>query len=225
MRERQWYYMKDGQQCGPVSEAALIDLFHQGALGASTRVWTRGMEDWHEASTVNALAPAVLPPLRREPPLAPQSLSRERPTSVAVFGILNIVFGSLGLLCMAFGLIARFVWPDVMNHEDSDTPWTLLSGAVGFACSMLLIVVGIGLLYLKRWARIWCLGYGWFAIVWSLIGMVNSMWAIKSVASEYPQMAVAGGIGVLFGGLVCLVYPALLVIFMQRPNVRQACTK
>jgi hypothetical protein len=225
MRERQWYYEKDGKQCGPISEAALIDLFHQRALEASTRVWTRGMEDWHEALTVNALAPAVLPPLRREPPLAPRSFGRERPTSVAVFGILNIVFGSLGLLCMAFGLIACFVWPDVMNSEDSDTPWTLLSGTVEFVSSMLLIVVGIGLLYLKRWARIWCLGYGWFAIVWGLISIVNSTWAIRSVASEYPQMAVAGGIGILCGTLVYLVYPVLLVIFMQRPNVRQACTK
>ncbi len=225
MNEREWHYVKDGQQYGPVSEAALIDLFHQGVLGPSTRVWTQGMEDWHEASTVNALAPAVLPRSQREPLLAPQPFGSERPTSVTVFGILNIVFGSLGLLCMPLVLIASFVWPDGMNRPVWDTAWTVLSDAVGFVSSILLIVLGIGLLHLKAWARVWCLGYGWFAIVWGLVGMAITIPLLTSIAGEHRHIAVAVVVGGVCGGLTGLIYPALLIIFMQRPNVKEACAR
>jgi hypothetical protein len=37
--------------------------------------------------------------------------------------------------------------------------------------------------------------------------------------------AIGGTIGGLGGGLVSLVYPILLVIFMQKPNVKNACTR
>ena len=165
MNERQWYYVKDGQQCGPVSEARLIELLRDGTLGPSTRVWTQGMEDWHEASTINSLVPAVLSPLQGGPPLAAQSLRPERPASVTVFGILNIVLGGLGMLCMPVGLIAILAMPHVGNPAALPKVWLLFSSAIGFVCTVLLIAAGIGLLYLKAWARVLCLGYGWFAII------------------------------------------------------------
>ncbi len=225
MNERQWYYVKDGQQCGPVSEAGLIDLLHQGTLGPATRVWTQGMEDWHEASTINALVPAVLPPLQGEPPPAAQSFRPERPTSVTVFGILNIVFGSLGLLCMPVGLFAILAMPNAMNTAGSNTVWMLLSGVVGLACTIFLIIAGIGLLYLKAWARKGSLLYGWFAIIWGIIGVAFNVCFMTSSMGGSAERVVPSVIGGVCAGSIGLIYPVLLVIFMHRPNVKQACTR
>ena len=225
MNERQWYYVKDGQQCGPVSEVALIDLLNQGTLGPTTRIWTQGMDDWREASAVEGLIAGTSPLLQGGPPLAAQSLRPERPTAVTVFGILNIVFGSLGLLCVPVGLIAIFAMPNAMNTAGSNTVWMLLSGVVGLACTIFLIVVGIGLLYQKAWARTGSLVYGWFAIIWGIIGAGLNIWLMTSRVEAYSPSIIPSMIGGVFGGLIGLIYPILLIIFMRRPSVRNACTR
>jgi len=224
MNERQWYYVKDGQQCGPLSEARLIELFHQGTLGPATRVWTQGMDDWREASAVEGLI-AGTSPLLQGVPTVPESFRPERPTAVTVFGILNIVFGSLGLLCMPVGLIAILAMPNAINTAATVKAWMLLSGVVGLACTIFLIVVGIGLLYLKAWARTGSLVYGWFAIIWGIIGTVVNFGLIPSGGYGLSHDALPGTIHGIIGGLVGLIYPILLIVFMRRPNVKEACTR
>jgi hypothetical protein len=143
---------------------------------------------------------------------------------VTVFGILNIVFGSLGLLCMPLGLIASYSM-NTLGPAVGATAWMLVSAAVGFVCTILLIAVGIGLLYLKAWARTWCLVYGWFAIVWGIVGMVVNFAMMTAGAHAYPRSELPAVIGGMLGGLLGLIYPILLVVFMRRPNVKNACTR
>lgn len=38
-----WYYAKDGEPCGPVSEPELIKELGTGKLDRTTLVWTEGM--------------------------------------------------------------------------------------------------------------------------------------------------------------------------------------
>lgn len=57
-RSSNWYYAKDDQQQGPVSEADLKRRLASGLLGAETLVWRDGMEKWAAASSVGELAPA-----------------------------------------------------------------------------------------------------------------------------------------------------------------------
>jgi len=215
MNEREWYYVKDGQQSGPVSQTRLIELLQEKTLGPATLVWTAEMENWREASTIDFSAP----------PVALQPFRPERPVPVTVFGILNIVFGSLGLLCMPLGLIGIFAMPNVMNAAVAVKAWMLVSSAVGFVCTILLITVGIGLLYLKAWARTGAVVYGWFAIIWDIVGMVASLGLIASGGYGHSHSALPGAIGGIFGGLVGLIYPVLLIVFMRRPDVRNACTR
>ncbi len=224
MNERQWYYMKNEQQYGPVSESSLVELFHDRTLGPETQVWTQGMEDWRQASSIDELAPLISSALQTTATAAPQSFVPQRPTSVTVFGILNIIFGSLGLICTPVGLVAIFVMPNAMNPDGSAIAWLLLSTVIGFGCTILLLTVGIGLLYLKAWARIWCLGYGWFAIVWGIVGMIVNIGLSVSGASGYNQDTphVIGG---FCGGLIGFVYPILLVVYMRSPNVKNACIR
>ncbi|MHC4511192.1 MAG: DUF4339 domain-containing protein [Planctomycetota bacterium] len=55
MNEQEWHYVKDGRQCGPVSQAKLVELLREGTLGPETLVWTQEMEDWRQASAMDGL--------------------------------------------------------------------------------------------------------------------------------------------------------------------------
>jgi len=225
MNERQWYYIKDGQQYGPVSEARLVELFREGTLGPTTQVWTEGLDNWSQASQIDGLVRLAESALPTAPSVSPQSSADTRPTVVTVFGVLNIVFGGLGLLSMPCGLIVLFAMPNIMNPTEGVKVWLLFGSIVGFACTILLIAVGIGLLKLRAWARKWCLIYGWFAIAWGIIGTIINILLITSGAYGYSDDAAPSAIGGVLGGLIGLVYPILLVIFMQKPNVKNVCTR
>ena len=60
----EWYYIKAGQQKGPVSFEGLTLLVQTGKLDLTDHVWKQGMEKWAPASKINGLfstAPATLP--------------------------------------------------------------------------------------------------------------------------------------------------------------------
>jgi uncharacterized membrane protein len=62
-----WYYSKDGQQHGPVSQEELFRLIGTGSVGARDLVWREGMTDWTPAGQV----PELAPPSPVEPSSAP----------------------------------------------------------------------------------------------------------------------------------------------------------
>ncbi|MEI6211425.1 MAG: hypothetical protein WCR06_07340 [bacterium] len=157
-----------------------------------------------------------------------------RPTVVTVFGILNIVFGAMGLVCMPISLLMTFAMPVQGNpflQAMRDNPllhvWTYVSGVLGlFGCSVLL-AAGIGLLKVKPWARLASIGYGIFAIVAGLIGLVIQLLVMVPLLRDAPSgpagAAVFGGVvGGVIGGCVGQIYPILLIIFMMRPTVKAA---
>ena len=225
MSEQQWYYAQAGQQCGPVSETVLVGLFGEGKLGSDTQVWTPGMESWRAASEIESFESVIVWPIGTSEPDRLEYHPDMRPTSVTVFGIINIVFGGLGILCTPGSLIAGFVIPNVMNTTPVAKAWFLIGSFVGFLCSFLLLIVGIGLLKLKRWARIWTLGYGWFAIAWGIVGMIVNLALVISGGFGNTPEAIGGVIGGFVGGMIGLVYPILLIIFMLKPNVKSACNR
>ena len=57
-----WYYTRDGQQSGPISEVELKGLVASGRLPDSSLAWAEGMADWQPISSIAALAPSSAPP-------------------------------------------------------------------------------------------------------------------------------------------------------------------
>jgi hypothetical protein len=160
-----------------------------------------------------------------------------RPTAVTVFGILNIIFGALGLLCTPFTLLALFMpqnssFPnpaiDLMKTNEGYRIWMITSMVLGIIVSGILLAAGIGLLMLKPWGRKASVGYGIYAIVMVVITLpINYLLLIaplmaRAQSSSNPQEsagAMGGAIGGLFGGCAGLIYPVLLLVFMMQPNV------
>ena len=167
---------------------------------------------------------AITVPQPLNPPPSSR-IAKPRPTSVTVFGVLNIVFGGLGLLCTPFGMIATFVLPDFLNQSPGFRNWLILSYVIGLACTIWLLVLGIGLLNLKRWSRRGSIAYGWFAIVFGIIGMIVRFGALAGGGLSPSGEAIPGFIGGIFGGLIGLAYPIVLLVFMNKPAAVESCTK
>jgi uncharacterized RDD family membrane protein YckC len=73
-----WYYRQNGEQQGPVSQEALIELFRTGQLPVEELVWSPTMEDWQAAYTIPGLLPPELIP--------PRLIASDQPASLAPTG-------------------------------------------------------------------------------------------------------------------------------------------
>ncbi len=160
----------------------------------------------------------------------------QRPSAVTAFGILNIVFGGLGVLCTPMSLI--FLWfqrqsdlplQRIMDITDRLFAYWVVMAVLGELSALALIAAGIGLLQLRPWARILSIAYGIFSIIVGVVGMfVNAVFvfgpALSGARSGGPEAAgsLVGVAAGSIGGIVGLVYPVLLLVFMTRPRIRDA---
>ena len=72
----EWYYAKDKQKVGPVTEEQLKELVRSGQLARTDMVWKQGMAKWMEAGQVEGLfesspSKTVPPPIPPAPPPLP----------------------------------------------------------------------------------------------------------------------------------------------------------
>jgi len=158
----------------------------------------------------------------------------QRPTVVTVFGILNICFAALGVIGIIASIALFFVPADsnnpvikIMHENAAYAMWLRICIPLGILSSLALLAAGIGLLYLKPWARKLSIGYALYAIVFSVVGMVVNFFVLfepllKQAQSQSGPEAVGalgGAIGGSCGGCVGMIYPILLLIFMMHPSV------
>ena len=161
----------------------------------------------------------------------------QRPTSVTVFGILNIVFAAFGVLGLIAAIALFFLPADsnnpvikIMHENAAYALWLKVCIPLGVLSCSALLAAGIGLLRLKSWARKLSIGYAIYAIVFGLVGMVvNFVVLIEPMIKQAQNQqgpeaagAIGGAIGGSLGGCFGLIYPVVLLIFMLRPAVAAA---
>jgi len=148
----------------------------------------------------------------------------EKPMSVTVFGVLNIVFGGIGLLCMPFVMFG-FLYADKFVQVEitfADKILSLFGFIVGFGFSIWKLTLGIGLLTLRSWARRGTIGYAYADIVWTLLGVGWNILALYLGWTTPMEGGLTAYIGGTCGVLFSLIYCVLLLIFMQTAKVKQA---
>jgi len=161
----------------------------------------------------------------------------QRPASINIFGILNIVFAVMGIIGLLGGAALLFAAPDlnnpmikIMRENPGYATWLKISFLLGIPSCAVLAASGIGLLLLKPWARILSVIYAVYAIVLGLIGTVlNVIFLVlpmlhQAQGQNGPEAAgaIGGAIGGSVGGCIGLIYPVLLLIFMTRPKLVDA---
>lgn len=165
----------------------------------------------------------------------------QRPTVVTVFGILNIVFGALGLSCAPCSLLWTLK-PDILPRGPGPNPvaeilvnspdlrnWYIFSTVLGTLASALLLVAGIGLLNMKSWGRTLSIAYAIYALINTLANLVVQYFLLIVPLMEkgrgQPQAmagAIGGAIVWTLAGLTALIYPIILLCFMYTPTVVKA---
>jgi len=160
-----------------------------------------------------------------------------RPVPINVFGVLNILFACFGIFGLLWTAMLLFMSSDsnnpvikIMHENPGYATWMKISFLLGIPSCAVLAASGIGLLYLKPWARLLSIIYGVYAIVFGIIGTaVTANFVVLPMlhqAQEQKGPAAAGAIGGAIGGIVggCfgLIYPVLLLIFMTRPKIAAA---
>ena len=152
-----------------------------------------------------------------------------KPSSIKVFGILNIVFGAMGLICGGAGVLFfvlatqssefAFELNRVMSAQYAEGSITFLqlSSCFGVIMSLILIVCGVGLLREKNWGRTGSLGYAAFQTLYSLASAGVSMTMVKS-----DELFIFSAGGAMCGVLFALIYPICILFFLTRPSVVEA---
>ena len=162
------------------------------------------------------------------------NVPRERPVSTVVFGVLNIVFGLLGLCGLMFSTVVLFVDPKALETGQPNPAMDALANnpgyrafmigmmTIGFVFLVVGIVAGINLLRGKRSGRTLSIAYAIYSIVSGVVGaIVNLVMFIWPAVNEFGagSPVVVGAIAGAIGGLVGLIYPILLWYFMTRRHV------
>jgi len=174
------------------------------------------------------------------PPAVPDAASAGRPASLTVFGILNILFGVLGI-CGTAGGVLPFVMEmpsdpaipnpmlDLIKSNATYRTFLIVSLVLGAIVAALVLAGGIGLLLSKAWGRTLSIVYGWYSIVAAIVGMGVNWYVMQPLLAKMQegggpgQVAVTAGIvGGLIGGCVGMIYPIVLLVFMNRPAIRHA---
>lgn len=159
----------------------------------------------------------------------------QRPASVTVFGILNILFGAFGLFGTLFSGAAVFVAEAQglakAGAEEMNPVWGMwlkISVLLGVVSAVVLITSGGGLLAMRRWGRVLAIVYSVYAIASCVLGVVAQYvfvtqplleQAANPAARQATMFMVAAG---LAGSCLGMIYPLLLWYYMSRQHVVDA---
>jgi hypothetical protein len=129
----------------------------------------------------------------------------QRPAAVTVIAVINFVLGGLGLLGTCCGGVALLVLSSLAGSmpappgqpnplKEMQTlfesipgyiPFMIASAILGAIAAIVLIVAGIGLLRMRRWARITCLIYAVYTILSTLGGTVYTFVVVTPAMEKW----------------------------------------
>ena len=172
----------------------------------------------------------------------------EKPKAIKVFGILNVIFGGLGLLgtCIGLGAILAITSGLIPVPDGQSNPafvlqeenaflyfYNILSAAFALLFTIVLLTSGIGVLRHKRWGR--TTGLAWVAycvlstIVVSVVTWTHiypyQLATMDEATAAVPNMEAILMGGMIFGNVVSvgyLIYPGLFVFFSSKQPFKDA---
>jgi len=74
---RQWFYVHDGRQQGPIQKTKLVAMFSSGELQSNTLVWTEEFSEWIPAHNIENFVPAAMSP----PPIPVEHTTQGKSTA------------------------------------------------------------------------------------------------------------------------------------------------
>lgn len=162
-----------------------------------------------------------------------------RPTSVTVFGIINICLGLLGVLGFAWYLITKLELVELPESQQNAAMRLMQENAqfqlyndvttiIGFLAAILIIAASIGMFQLRPWARMVTIAWGVYGVLMTIIGTVLThvmiMRPLLAEMSSGPErVGIMAGLiaGYVFAAL-SIGYCVLMMAMLNRAKVREA---
>jgi hypothetical protein len=172
------------------------------------------------------------------------AVMRERPLALSVFGVLNLCFGTFGVVA---GLIDLLTFT-ALRAGDAVNPIAEVVAAqpvygthlrmlilAGLVLAAVLLPAGLGLLRCQPWARAMSIAWSLLQIAYALLAMTINhkyLWpVIRSIlldhvggqpwAAEEAERLTLAASG-LVGRGIGPIYPLILLVFMLHPRVARA---
>jgi len=142
-----------------------------------------------------------------------------------VFGVLNIVVGCYPFIRtypVFYKIIAPALRYGLGKITVAEMSFLLFSFFVGISLSIWLIVLGIGLLRMKKWARRGSIIYAWISIGLFTFNLSYTIVMILLGSIKLPVGSWSFWGVYIHAALIGLIYPILLLIFMQTVKIKQA---
>jgi hypothetical protein len=146
----------------------------------------------------------------------------EKPISVVVFGVLNIIIGCSPFI-RTYPRLYKIIVPVLMSK--TATPGILLfslSCLIGIVLSIWLIVMGIGLLRMTKWARRGSIIYSWIQIGLFIFSLSYTIVMIRLGLMKLPLDTWSFWLAYMHVVLFSVIYPVLLLVFMKTGKVKRA---
>lgn len=144
-----------------------------------------------------------------------------------VVGILMIIFGSLGLIGGLIGLAGNSASGDLKDLPEWKTYMTMsmVFGVIGLGISALHVFGGIRAVGYKSNAPKLAMLYGLLNIVTQIAwGAIVFAWLKPAIAKAAGDAGAAIiGIGVMFGVIISIAWPIIVLSLMSRPAAKAAC--
>ncbi len=126
----------------------------------------------------------------------------QRPVSIVVLGVLNLLFAVLGLLStvgsvlILLGMNASNPVYGIMQSSEAYRIFMYVSVPLGMVFLCVLVAAGVGLLLSKAWGRTATIVYAIYAIVMALLGgVVNAVFLVglrAHLASRWTSATTQG---------------------------------
>jgi hypothetical protein len=159
---------------------------------------------------------------------------KDRKTSLTIFGILTILAGLLCSLFVPFMIYGQSVAAQAANGQHHSNVIAMPVGIYG-GLAITLIVLGIGSIMARRWARALLLIISASTLITGLIAMAalammsGKIWANMQVVQpsspalpESARWAILLVMGAFFG-VIFVILPAIWTFFYGRPSVKATC--
>lgn len=169
---------------------------------------------------------------------------RERPLAISVFGVLNVALGALGGLGNLAGLAilhlptkthAANLVVEVANRNPVYSVQLTWLHVISLLAACGLIAAGLGLLRVRPWGRWLSIGCGLLDLaVTVLAAAANAVYLLPAAGNALAQHTagdpftqeeigrIMGGVVAVFGNVVGIIYPIVLLAFMFLPSVAAA---
>jgi len=174
------------------------------------------------------MSSAVLPPAA--PPPVP---FKSRRGWLIAFGVAEILFGCMIVLFMAFAIFAMRHVPANASAPAPDARAIALMAVFYVVIAFAFVIIGIGSIQARRWARMAMLVVGWVWLAFGFIATVGMVLLMPMIMANAQQQATTPMPAsferifrvamAVFMGLFFILLPLVFVLFYGSKNVRLTC--